>query len=64
MVEEVTWPNGSIGCPQEGMSYTQALVSGFRIILVYENVAYHYHSGGARDLFYCANPSDPVSSGT
>src|SRR5699024_5186752 len=26
--QEVTWPDGSIGCPQPGMSYTQALVPG------------------------------------
>ena len=31
--EAVTWPDGSLGCPQPGMMYTQALVPGFRIVL-------------------------------
>src|SRR6267142_112629 len=29
--EPVTWTDGSIGCPQPGRQYTQALVPGFRI---------------------------------
>src|ERR1044071_7735897 len=28
--EQVTWPNGALGCPEPGMMYTQALVPGFR----------------------------------
>jgi hypothetical protein len=31
--EAVTWADGSIGCPQPGMLYTQALVPGYRIEL-------------------------------
>jgi len=27
----VTWADGSLGCPQPGMSYTMALVPGYRI---------------------------------
>jgi len=29
--EAVTWADGSLGCPQPGMSYTMALVPGYRI---------------------------------
>jgi hypothetical protein len=29
--ETVTWSDGSLGCPQPGMIYTQALVPGYRI---------------------------------
>lgn len=29
----VEWSDGSLGCPQPGMAYTQALVSGFQVIL-------------------------------
>src|SRR5688572_15903148 len=32
-VEEVTWRDGSRGCAQPGMSYTQALTDGSRITL-------------------------------
>ena len=58
--EEVTWRDGSLGCPLPGMRYTQALVNGRRIILETGGAQYHYHSGPDRDPFYCANPSDPA----
>lgn len=60
-VEEVTWSDGSLGCPLPGMRYTQALVNGTRIVLEVDGVAHEYHSGAGREPFYCANPSDPVS---
>ncbi|CAD5369228.1 exported hypothetical protein [Rubrivivax sp. A210] len=31
--EAVTWPDGSLGCPQPGRMYTQALVPGWRIVV-------------------------------
>jgi len=31
--EAVTWADGSIGCPQPGMLYPQALVPGYRVEL-------------------------------
>jgi hypothetical protein len=52
-VEEVDWPDGSIGCPQPGMVYTQAIVNGTKIVLQHAGVNYAYHQGGPRDLFYC-----------
>jgi hypothetical protein len=58
--DEVTWPNGSIGCPRKDMSYTQALVNGSLIVLRADGVDYQYHSGGSRAPFYCANPTAPV----
>jgi hypothetical protein len=53
---EVTWPDGSLGCPEPGMNYTQALVPGSRIILEAAGKQYHYHSGGTRPPFLCENP--------
>ena len=29
--EQVTWPDGSLGCPEPGRMYTQMLVAGFRV---------------------------------
>ena len=29
----VTWNDGSLGCPEPGMFYTQALVDGYHVIL-------------------------------
>jgi len=53
---EVTWSDGSLGCPEPGMYYTQALVEGSRIILEAAGKQYHYHSGGTRPPFLCTNP--------
>ena len=58
-VEEVDWPDGSIGCPQPGMVYTQAIVNGTRIVLRHDGVDYEYHQGGRRSVFYCSPSSLP-----
>jgi hypothetical protein len=55
-VEPVTWNDGSLGCPQPGMMYTQALVQGLRIRLQAAGKVYEYHSGGNRPPFLCENP--------
>jgi hypothetical protein len=52
-VEEVTWPDGSLGCPDTDMRYTQALVNGQLIVLEFGGTRYEYHSGGGRPPFYC-----------
>ena len=31
--EQVTWPDGSLGCPEPGQSYTQALVDGYQVVV-------------------------------
>ena len=58
----VTWPDGSIGCPEPGMSYTQALVPGARLLLEAESSEYAYHAGREPDLVRCDNPQQPVPS--
>lgn len=60
-VESVVWPDGSIGCPEPGMSYTQALVPGVRVIIEHDGSLYHYHGTSEDSLFFCENPSEPVS---
>jgi len=58
--KSVTWSDGSLGCPKEGMMYTQALVEGTLIVLRVEGRDYQYHSGQGRALFYCKNPVSPA----
>ena len=31
---QVTWGDGSLGCPEPGMNYTQALVPGWHVLVV------------------------------
>lgn len=51
--DEVTWSDGSLGCPAPGRSYTQALVNGTRIVLTAGGTQYEYHAGRSREPFYC-----------
>jgi hypothetical protein len=41
-VEAVTWPDGSLGCPEPGMFYTQALVDGYQIVVEAEGQSLDY----------------------
>lgn len=56
--EEVTWRNGSLGCAEPGMAYTQALVDGSRIVLGLAGRDYEYHAGGGRPPFLCERPTE------
>ena len=49
----VTWPDGSLGCPQPGMLYTQVQVDGILIRLRVDQKTYEYHGGGRRPPFLC-----------
>ncbi|MGC2239878.1 MAG: hypothetical protein WA726_03505 [Acidimicrobiia bacterium] len=40
--EQVTWNDGSLGCPEPGVSYTQALVDGFRVEVRADTTYYDY----------------------
>ena len=56
-VEEVTWPNPSLGCPVPGMRYRQIPVDGYRILLRADGKTFAYHGGGSRGPFLCEHPS-------
>jgi len=60
-VEAVTWPDGSLGCPEPGKMYTQALVEGQRVVLGYQERVYIYHSGQGDEPFLC--PSEEKDGG-
>ncbi|MFA9443835.1 hypothetical protein [Egicoccus sp. AB-alg6-2] len=59
--EAVTWPDGSLGCPQPDQFYTQALVEGYRIVVEADGRTLHYHGRQGGDPAYCAEPQDPVA---
>jgi hypothetical protein len=46
--EAVTWNDGSLGCPEPGMFYTQALVDGYQIVVAAgdERLDYRVQSSG------------------
>jgi len=56
-VEEVTWPDPSLGCPVPGMRYRQIPVDGYRIVLHAAGETFAYHGDGSRGPFLCKHPS-------
>ena len=53
LAEAVTWPDGSLGCPQPGRAYTQALVRGYRIQIVAGDRTLEYHASLRGTPFLC-----------
>lgn len=51
--DSVTWSDGSLGCPQPGMMYTQALVPGWRIVLRGPAGEMDYHASARGALVLC-----------
>jgi hypothetical protein len=51
-----TWPDGSLGCPQPGMMYTQALVEGYQVIVEANGTQLDYRGGGQGGFKLCENP--------
>jgi hypothetical protein len=49
----VTWRDGSLGCPQPGMMYTQALVPGYQVVLRVADETYDYHAGDGGYFILC-----------
>jgi hypothetical protein len=60
--EEVEWPDGARGCPEEGEMYTQAIVPGYLVVLEIDGEEHHYHGGEGERPFRCEDPQDPVGS--
>ena len=59
----VTWPDSSLGCPQEGMVYTQVLTPGYLILLEHGGNTFEYHASNRDSITTCENPSPPVPGG-
>lgn len=51
--EAVMWNDGALGCPRPGLSYTQALVPGYRIVLTVGGAEYAYHGRDGGAPFLC-----------
>jgi hypothetical protein len=57
---DVTWRDGSVGCPTPGMAYTHALVPGFLVVLRSGDSSYRYHAAGDLMPFRCETPQSPL----
>jgi len=45
--EDVTFPDGSLGCPQPGMVYTQAMVDGYKVVAEAGGKTYDFRGSGS-----------------
>jgi hypothetical protein len=52
--EQVTWRDGSLGCPEPGRSYSQALIAGFRVVAMTSAGEMHYHADSRGRFVNCA----------
>jgi hypothetical protein len=51
--EQVTWPDGSLGCHEPGRMYTQALVPGYRLLAKTQQGDLAYHTDSHGNLATC-----------
>jgi hypothetical protein len=61
---QVTWSDGSLGCPEPGMMYTQALVPGYRIVLAVDGTEVAYHGAEGAPPARCDDPQPPSDPGS
>lgn len=60
-VRAVDWPDASLGCPEEGMVYSQVVTPGFQVVLQVEDRVFDYHAGSDGAVFLC--PSEERDGG-
>lgn len=57
--EAVTWPDGSLGCPEPGVMYTQALVDGYHVVLDADGDELDYRVGESGAFRVCVDSGMP-----
>ena len=48
--EAVTWPDTSLGCPQESRMYAQVVTPGYRLVLSDGTTDFEYHTDNYRSV--------------
>ena len=59
--QAVTWSDGSLGCPQPGVFYTQALVPGYWVVLQVGDQEYDYRASESGHFVLCEGGGLPFS---
>ena len=60
-----TWPDGSLGCPKEGVAYAQMVTPGYTIRFAHSTREYEVHTGQHKeDAVLCQNNQPVALSGT
>ena len=51
--ESVVWNDGSLGCPEPGMMYTQALLNGYWVVIEAAGQNYDFRVGSGGSFRLC-----------
>ncbi|MDQ3689927.1 MAG: hypothetical protein M3406_07845 [Chloroflexota bacterium] len=62
MAKAVTWNDGSLGCPEPGMMYTQALVDGYQVVVRAADQELDYRIGRDGAFMICEDGTDSPGS--
>ncbi len=63
--EQVTWNDGSLGCPEPGVMYTQALIEGYQVVFSVGDKTFDYHLSDRGNFVLCEDSfSSELSNGT
>ena len=65
-IKPVTWPDSSLGCPQEGMMYAQVETDGYLIHVLADSQLYEYHTDTSQFFILCESsnlPTFPITPG-
>lgn len=54
--QEMVWSDGSLGCPEPGVVYTQAQVPGYWVVVEAAGAAYDYRLKAAGSFRLCTSP--------
>jgi hypothetical protein len=65
--QSVVWSDGSLGCPEPGMMYTQALVNGYWVVIEAGGQKYDFRVGSGGSFRLCPPgqgqpPSQPAAN--
>jgi hypothetical protein len=65
--QSVVWSDGSLGCPEPGMMYTQMLVNGYWIVVEAAGKQYDFRVGSGGSFRLCPPgqgqpPSEPAAN--
>ena len=51
--QAMEWPDGSLGCPEPGMFYTQAITPGYQVVISVGGVEYDYRATDEGQVRLC-----------
>jgi len=54
-MEQMEWPDASIGCPEEGYDYAQVITPGYRITFKVDSQLVEYHTNIASYYVLCSS---------